>query len=61
MFNRLALNVMITFGVRLSHQNNDVTLCRVTRLVKMSPFGLLFKGPGKFLEETSFVVGILRV
>jgi hypothetical protein len=33
----------------------------VTRLGKILPFRLLFKGMGNFLEEICFVFGILRV
>jgi hypothetical protein len=34
---------------------------RVTRLGKISPFGLLFKGPGYFWVKKWFVVGLYRV
>jgi hypothetical protein len=36
-------------------------MSRVTRFCEISPFGLLFKGPGLILAENRGFVGILRV
>jgi hypothetical protein len=46
----------------MANRSHNSLTARVTRLGEISPFGLLFKGPGEFLgTNMGCFLGILRV